>query len=139
MAEKSKKELEAENERLRLQVAKLKEKEKKKSQTFVSKNENLFADLIEFLKVNFKDENRQGIKKSRYFFDRENSKPCFKLNVFVRDLIEFRAKRNDPHNLASRISMDEGSLITFLSKGRKKRVKKLEVATPPETSKSRKP
>jgi len=87
-------------------------------ESFVCKNKERFADLIKLLKC-FKEG-----EKSRYFFTRktrkdEGTEEVFKTNVFVRDLIEYKARSNVKDDFVnSRISMDIHSLITCLSKGR---------------------
>jgi len=118
--------LQKELEKLRAENKKLKSKLKPK-QSYVDENMAKFKKLSDYLHKNFLHKNNKGEAVTRYFFTRpakrakDQAEICFKLNVFVRDLIEFKAKQNDPDNAPARISMDEGSLITFLSKGRKKR------------------
>lgn len=92
-----------------------------KGKSFVMENEKQFTDLLMHI------QNFQSNGKSRYFFERKNKKgtgseQVFKLNTFVADLIEFKARANvAPEMVNSRISMDKGSLIRSLEEGRIKR------------------
>lgn len=89
-------------------------------ESFACKNKDKFDDLIKTLK-GFKEG-----KKRRYFFTRKaGTEEVFKTNVFVRDLIEHKARGNvDASQVNSRISMDIHALIASLSKGRIERPRK---------------
>ena len=92
-----------------------------RGKSFVMENEKQFTDLLRHI------QNFESNGKSRYFFERKNKKgtgseQVFKLNTFVADLIEFKARSNvAPEMVNSRISMDKGSLIRSLEEGRIKR------------------
>lgn len=109
-------ELEAENKRLRAKI--------KPKTTYVDKNMVNFEKLIEYIDKTFQLKNHKGKTTSRYFFTRPSKKDdkeeetCFKLNVLVKDLIEYKAKANVGEDSSARISMDTGSLIRSLTGGR---------------------
>lgn len=116
--------IEKQNRRLKKQKEKLYPNE-----SFPCKNKDKFDDLIKTLK-GFKENG-----KSRYFFTRKarngegaeeaDTEEVFKTNVFVRDLIEYKARLNVKDDFVnSRISMDIHSLIASLSKGRIERPRK---------------
>jgi len=123
MSKKAETDLEKEQQAI---IKKLKAK-LKPTPSFVDTNTAQFDKLIEDLHKSFIHKNNKGKEVSRYFFTRPPKKSggedevCFKLNVFVQDLIEYKAKMNDPDNAPARISMDKGSLINVLLKDRKVR------------------
>jgi hypothetical protein len=111
--------------RLKQEIADLKAT-KDSVETFVGKNLELFDGLISCLK---KIKNSKGAE--RYFHVRNarrgsanagTQQDVFKLNLLVADLIEYKARQNvSVKDLKVRISVDKGSLISFLEKGRVKR------------------
>lgn len=111
-------------QKLRREVKRLKAK-LKPNKSFVSENSQQFESLINVLQQ-FSSSNG----KKRYFFERktqtgESREVVFKLNLLVSDLLEFKARTNvGEDQVNSRISMDKGSLIRFLSEGRVKRPRK---------------
>lgn len=116
-------ELLQENEKLKAQLKRAKAKLQPK-ETFVLQNLDQFGRLLEELKA-FQEDG-----KSRYFFTRKakgsnKDEEVFKTNVFVKDLLEVKARANvQEAKVNARISMDAHSLIAFLSKGRVKRPRK---------------
>jgi hypothetical protein len=89
--------------------------------SFVLDNLDKFEGLIQTLQ-SFKSG-----KKDRYFYSRTKdgkTQTAFKLNVFVKDLLEFKARQNVTEDqVSNRLSMDTSALINYLSTGRQKRNK----------------
>lgn len=117
-----------ENKKLKAQLKRAKAKLQPK-ESFVLQNLDQFGRLLEEIK-GFQEDG-----KTRYFFTRkakgsDKDEEVFKTNVFVQDLLEVKARANvEEDQVNSRISMDQHSLITFLSKGRVKRPRKQEDKT----------
>ena len=114
---KKQQELELKLKKAEEKISELEKKLSKGKKTYVDDNKDQFHDLMRILR---------HFPKQRYFFERRsriNHKPetIFRLNLLVKDLIEYKAKENAPDDSDNRISMDISSLIKFLQIGRRVR------------------
>jgi hypothetical protein len=116
MDEKDKliKKLRAECEAKDKKIASLQNKKKKNSKTsYALENLKEFKPILDIIS-----------KNKRYTFTRNFGKKkekVLKINTFVRDLIVAKIKMNGSvpdSQISTRLSMDEASLIRFLSEGR---------------------
>jgi hypothetical protein len=119
------KDLAEELERLKAENKKLKKK-LKPEKSYVLENYELFDSIYQTLQQ-FPANDGKGMK---YFFVRkarktgEQDELVFKLNLFVKHLLEYKVRINDKipaQKLTARISMDVGSLISSLQENRTKR------------------
>lgn len=119
------KDLAEELERLKAENKKLKKK-LKPEKSYVLENYELFDSIYHTLQQ-FPANDGKGMK---YFFERkarktgEKNELVFKLNLFVKHLLEYKVRINDKipaQKLTARISMDVGSLISSLQENRTKR------------------
>jgi len=119
------KDLAEELERLKAENKKLKKK-LKPEKSYVLENYELFDSIYHTLQQ-FPANDGKGMK---YFFERkaretgEKDELVFKLNLFVKHLLEYKVRINDKipaQKLTARISMDIGSLISSLQENRTKR------------------
>jgi hypothetical protein len=119
------KDLAEELERLKAENKKLKKK-LKPEKSYVLENYELFDSIYHTLQQ-FPANDGKGMK---YFFERkarktgEKDELVFKLNLFVKHLLEYKVRINDKipaQKLTARISMDVGSLISSLQENRTKR------------------
>ena len=112
MDEKDKRIAELESEVATLKAEKKKKKKREKTK-FALENLALFKPILETIK-----------KQERYNFVR-GKQQVIKINEFIRDLLVAKIKLESPlpdAQIGSRLSMDEASLIKFLSDGRAKKV-----------------
>ena len=112
MDAKDKRIAELESEVATLKAEKKKKKKRDKTK-FALENLDLFKPTLETIK-----------KQDRYIFTR-GKQQVIKINEFIRDLLVAKIKLESPlpdAQIGSRLSMDEASLIKFLSDGRAKKV-----------------
>jgi len=112
MDAKDKRIAELESEVATLKAEKKKKKKRDKTK-FALANLDLFKPTLETIK-----------KQDRYNFVR-GKQQVIKINEFIRDLLVAKIKLESPlpdAQIGSRLSMDEASLIKFLSDGRAKKV-----------------
>ena len=112
MDEKDKRIAELESENAKLKADKNKKKKKDKTK-FALSHLDLFKPTLETIK-----------KQDRYIFTR-GKQQVIKINEFIRDLLVAKIKLESPlsdSQIGSRLSMDEASLIKFLSDSRAKKV-----------------